>query len=72
MITLVASYDGVMHFNSGVKPSEGMRYMWKSLHIDYLNVTTGNLRKGDIARAKQAFEVAAAYGYLTLQKVRGL
>lgn len=72
MSVLIASYDGVMFFNRDVKPSNGMSHMYKSLHLDWLNIANGRLRRGDLARAKEAFEVSAAYARLALQKVRGL
>ncbi|QLE85577.1 hypothetical protein FLM48_11105 [Shewanella sp. Scap07] len=69
MSVLVASYDGVMQFNAEAKAPQ--HFYAKQLN-SWQEITLSNIKHGDLIRAKQAFEVAAAYGRLTLQKVRGL
>lgn len=69
MSVLVASYDGVMQFNAEAKATPRF---YAGLLNDWQQITNSHLERGDLQRAKQAFEVAAAYGRLTLQKVRGL
>ncbi|MDR8523855.1 hypothetical protein [Shewanella fidelis] len=69
MSILVASYDGVMQFNAETKAPQ---HFYAKQLASWQEIAFSNLKHGDLTRAKQAFEVAAAYGRLTLQKVRGL
>lgn len=66
--TLVASYDGVIIFNRHTRPCDGVRALWKSFNADWLEVSNLKASCGDIGAAKQAFEMAAAYSFLILQK----